>query len=178
MQILAGDCLEVLKTLPDNSVDSVCCDPPYHLTSVVKRFGKEGSAPAQFGNDGAFARASRGFMSKAWDGGDIAFRPETWAAVLRVLKPGGYIVAFASTRGFGRMQVAMEDAGFITHPMLIWAFGSGMPKATQTKIPELAGWRYGGAGAETCGRAHLHGTKAFQRKDGDREYSAMGDGGY
>ena len=55
-----GDCLEVLKTIPDNSVDSVVVDPPYHLTSIVKRFGKEGSAPAQFGTDGAYSRASKG----------------------------------------------------------------------------------------------------------------------
>ena len=50
-----GDCLEVLKTIPDNSIDSIITDPPYHLTSIVKRFGKEGSAPAQFGTDGAYA---------------------------------------------------------------------------------------------------------------------------
>ena len=73
-----GDCLEVLKTIPSNSIDSVVTDPPYHLTSIVKRFGKEDSAPAQFGTDGAYARASKGFMGKEWDGGDIAFRTDVW----------------------------------------------------------------------------------------------------
>ena len=82
-----GDCIEVLKTLENNSVDSIVTDPPYHLTSIVKRFGKEGSAPAQFGTDGAFARASKGFMGKEWDGGDIAFRTDVWKECYRVLKP-------------------------------------------------------------------------------------------
>ena len=77
-----GDCLEVLKTLEDNSVDSIVTDPPYHLTSIVKRFGKEGSAPAQYATDGAFARASKGFMGKEWDGGDIAFRTDVWSECL------------------------------------------------------------------------------------------------
>ena len=83
-----GDCLEVLPLLEADSIDSCVTDPPYHLTSIVKRFGQANCAPAQFGKDGAYARASKGFMGKQWDGGDIAFRPETWAEVLRVLKPG------------------------------------------------------------------------------------------
>jgi len=124
-----GDCLDVLADMPENSVDAVVCDPPYHLASIVKRFGKEGSAKAKSGKTGAFKRASAGFMGKKWDGGDIAFRVETWKAVIRVLKPGGYLLAFASTRGFGRMSVAIEDAGFVTHPMIAWIFGSGFPKA-------------------------------------------------
>ena len=67
-KVIQGDCLEVMKTLPENSVDSVVTDPPYHLVSIVKRFGKENSAPAKFGTDGAFSRASKGFMGKDWDG--------------------------------------------------------------------------------------------------------------
>jgi len=92
----AGDCIEVMRAMPEASVDAVVTDPPYHLTSIVKRFGKPGSAECQFGSDGAFRRASAGFMGQVWDGGDIAFRPETWAEVLRVLKPGGHLVAFAA----------------------------------------------------------------------------------
>jgi site-specific DNA-methyltransferase (adenine-specific) len=80
------------------SIDACVCDPPYHLTSVTKRFGKPGSAPAKHGTDGLYARQSAGFMGKQWDGGDVAYRPETWAAVLRVLKPGGHLVAFGGTR--------------------------------------------------------------------------------
>ena len=128
-----GDCIELMRSMPDNSVDSVVCDPPYHLTSIVKRFGQKGAAEAKIGETGAFKRASAGFMGKQWDGGDIAFQPDVWRECLRVLKPGGYLLAFASTRGFGRMSVAIEDAGFITHPMIAWVFGSGFPKATRVK---------------------------------------------
>lgn len=117
-----SDCMDVLARLPENSVDAVVTDPPYHLTSIVKRFGGEGAAEAKEGSTGVFKRASAGFMGKQWDGGDIAFQPDTWRAVLRVLKPGGYLLAFASTRGFGRMSVAIEDAGFITHPLIDYLF--------------------------------------------------------
>ena len=58
-------------------VDSVVTDPPYHLQSIVDRYGKEGSAPAK-DRDGLYQRQAKGFMGKEWDGGDIAFRPETW----------------------------------------------------------------------------------------------------
>jgi DNA modification methylase len=127
--LLAGDCLEILAALPESSVDSVVTDPPYHLTSIVKRFGKDGSAPAQFGTDGAYARASSGFMGKQWDGGDIAFRVELWAQVLRVLRPGGHLVAFSGTRTYHRMACAIEDAGFEIRDQIGWAYGSGFPKS-------------------------------------------------
>ena len=110
-------------------VDSIVTDPPYHLTSIVKRFGKEGSAPAQEGTDGAFARASKGFMGKEWDGGDIAFRPETWELALKLLKPGGYILAFSASRNYHRMAVAIEDAGFEIRDQMMWLYGSGFPKS-------------------------------------------------
>jgi DNA modification methylase len=118
----SGDCLAVVPDLPENSIDSCICDPPYHLTSIVKRFGAENAAPAKRGKTGAYARASAGFMNQTWDGGDIAFRPETWAAILRALKPGAYLAAFSSTRTFGRMQVACEQAGFVTHPFIAEMF--------------------------------------------------------
>jgi site-specific DNA-methyltransferase (adenine-specific) len=124
-----GDCLEVLKTIPDNSVDSVVVDPPYHLTSIVKRFGKEGSAPAQFGTDGAYSRASKGFMGKEWDGGDIAFRTDVWSECLRVLKPGGHLLSFSHSRTYHRMAVAIEDAGFEIRDSIMWIYGSGFPKS-------------------------------------------------
>jgi site-specific DNA-methyltransferase (adenine-specific) len=124
-----GDCIEVLKTLPDNSVDSIVTDPPYHLTSIVKRFGKEGSAPAQYGTDGAFARASKGFMGKEWDGGDIAFRTEVWSECLRVLKPGGHLLSFGGSRTYHRMAVAIEDAGFEIRDQIMWIYSTGFPKS-------------------------------------------------
>lgn len=121
---------------------ALLCDPPYHLTTIVKRFGKEGSAPAKFGTDGVFARSSKGFMGKVWDGGDIAFQPETWYAFMRVLHPGAFGMAFASSRGWHRLAVAIEDAGFIIHPTIFgWLYGSGFPKATRidTQIDRQAG---------------------------------------
>ena len=124
-----GDCLEVLKTIPDNSIDSVVTDPPYHLTSIVKRFGKEGSAPAQFGKDGAYSRASKGFMGKEWDGGDIAFRTDVWSECYRVLKPGGHLLAFSHSRTYHRMAVAIEDSGFDIRDQIMWIYGSGFPKS-------------------------------------------------
>jgi len=118
-----------MAALPDNCIDSVVTDSPYHLTSVVKRFGTPNAAPAQHGTDGAFARQSRGFMGKAWDGGDIAFTPELWAQVLRVLKPGGHLAAFGASRGYHRMACAIEDAGFEIRDSLMWIYGSGFPKS-------------------------------------------------
>lgn len=171
-----ADCLAAMAAMEENSVDAVVCDPPYHLTSIVKRFGKDGSAPAGEGTDGAFQRASGGFMGKVWDGGDIAFQPETWAAVLRVLKPGGYIVAFASTRGFGRMSVAMEDAGFITHPMLAWIFGSGFPKATRIAADGYDGFRYGGQALKPALEPIYMGQKPFSEKTGTANILKWGTG--
>lgn len=135
--ITQGDIIAWVEQYDGPLFHALLCDPPYHLTSITKRFGKSG-APAQFGRDGAFARASRGFMGKDWDGGDIAFRPETWATLGRVLHPGAFGMAFASTRGFHRMAVAIEDAGFIIHPMIMaWAFGC---LSEDTEILTRNGW--------------------------------------
>lgn len=128
-RLLHGDCLKMMPLLPADSFDACACDPPYHLTSVVDRFGKEGAAPAKFGSDGAFARASVGFMGQQWDGGDIAMRPETWREVYRVLKPGAHLAAFGGTRTFHRMACAIEDAGFEIRDCLMWIYGTGFPKS-------------------------------------------------
>jgi DNA modification methylase len=129
VRILIGDMRVRLAELPDNSVDSVVCDPPYHLTSIVKRFGSESAAPAKIGQTGAYARASRGFMGQTWDGGDVAFQPETWAEIMRVLKPGGHLLSFSSTRTYHRMAVAIEDAGFEIKDCIFYCYGSGFPKS-------------------------------------------------
>lgn len=172
-----GSCLEVLASLPENSVDSVVCDPPYHLTSIVKRFG--GDMPprteATVGKH-AYGRHATGFMGRTWDGGDIAFQVATWEAVLRVLKPGGYILAFASTRGFWRMAVAIEDAGFITHPMIAWVFGSGFPKATRLKADGYDGWRYGGQALKPAIEPIFMGQKPFSEKTGTANVLLHGTG--
>ena len=131
MRLHNGDCLNILKMMIEDEVfvDSIVTDPPYHLTSIVERFGKDNSAPAQYGTDGAFKRASTGFMGKEWDGGDIAFRQETWELCLKVLKPGGHLLAFSASRNYHRMAVAIEDAGFEIRDQVMWLYGSGFPKS-------------------------------------------------
>jgi len=96
-----GDCRDVLATLPDASVDAVVTDPPYELA----------------------------FMGKGWDSSGIAFDVAMWAEVLRVLKPGGHLLAFGGTRTFHRVTVAIEDAGFEVRDCMSWLYGSGFPKS-------------------------------------------------
>lgn len=114
VQLYCGDSREVLRTLPDASIDSVVTDPPYALVSIGKRFGKPGSAAVKVpaGGTGAYARASAGFMGKQWDTGETAFAIGFWREVLRVVKPGGHVVAFGGTRSYQRLACAIEDAGF------------------------------------------------------------------
>jgi hypothetical protein len=99
--VVNGDLREVLARLPDVCVDAVVCDPPYEL----------------------------GFMGKRWDSSGIAFASETWAHVLRVLKPGGHMLAFSGTRTYHRMVCAIEDAGFEIRDQLGYFYGTGFPKS-------------------------------------------------
>ena len=132
MLLLNGDCIEEMQKLIDDGkqVDSIVTDPPYHLTSIVERYGKENSAPPKSESmGGAFVRASTGFMGKEWDGGDIAFRTDTWKLAYDLLKPGGYLLAFSASRNYHRMAVAIEDAGFEIRDQIMWIYGSGFPKS-------------------------------------------------
>ena len=131
IRILNEDCLVALPLLAAQGLQahSAVTDPPYHLTSIVKRFGASTAAPAKHGTDGAYARASRGFMGKQWDGGDIALRPETWRLVFDCLRPGAYLLAFGGTRTWHRQAVAIEDAGFEIRDTIMWLYGSGFPKS-------------------------------------------------
>ena len=124
-----ASCLDWLAEYDGPLFDSCVTDPPYHLTSIVKRFGGKNAAEAKVGATGAYARAAKGFMGKEWDGGDIAFRPETWRAVYDALKPGAHLVAFSGTRTYHRMACAIEDAGFEIRDQLMWCYGSGFPKS-------------------------------------------------
>lgn len=146
-EVRRGDCLAVMRDIPDNSVDSCVTDPPYHLTSIVKRYSKtsldgEGTNERRAASraDG-LARLSRGFMGQIWDGGDLAFQPELWAEVLRVLKPGAHLVAFGGTRTYHRMACAIEDAGFEIRDQIGWTYGSGFPKSADVSkmIDKAAG---------------------------------------
>jgi len=130
--IYQGNCLEVIKSFPDNSIDAIVTDPPYDLVSVTKRFGSPNSRNTPSMNTkegGVFARKARGFMGKEWDGTGIAFRVDLWKECLRVLKPGGHLLAFGGTRTYHRMAVAIEDAGFEVRDMLEWIYSSGFPKS-------------------------------------------------
>lgn len=98
-KIIHGDCIEKLKELEPNSVDSIVTDPPYGLS----------------------------FMGKKWDY-DVPSK-EVWVECRRVLKPGGYLLSFAGTRTQHRMAVNIEDAGFEIRDMITWVYGSGFPKS-------------------------------------------------
>ena len=130
MLLLNGDCIQEMKKLIDDGVqvDSVVTDPPYHLTSITQRYGKEGSASCT-DKDGLFTRVNGGFMGQEWDGGDIAFRKETWELCFKLLKPGGHLLAFSGSRTYHRMAVAVEDAGFEIRDQIMWLYGSGFPKS-------------------------------------------------
>ena len=99
IRILHGDCRDMLKTLADASVDSIVTDPPYGLS----------------------------FMGKRWDY-DVPSEA-IWSECLRVLKPGGHLLAFAGTRTQHRMAVRIEDAGFEIRDLIAWVYGSGFPKS-------------------------------------------------
>ena len=96
-----GKMQDVLSTFEENSIDSIVCDPPYELN----------------------------FMSKGWDNQGIAFLKDTWEHCFRVLKEGGYLLAFGGTRTFHRIACAIEDAGFEIRDTIIWLYGSGFPKS-------------------------------------------------
>jgi site-specific DNA-methyltransferase (adenine-specific) len=129
LRVIAGDCLAEMAALAraGSQVDSVVTDPPYHLTETpVRRDIPHG---VLFPPRSAAHKATRaGFMGQAWDGGDIAFRPETWAAAASVLRPGGFVLAFGGTRRFHRLACAIEDAGLIIQDTIMWLYGTGFPK--------------------------------------------------
>ena len=124
--IVNADCIEHLKTVEDNHFDSVVTDPPYHLTSIAKRFTN--STEAKYGKDGSFQRLSKGFHGHEWDGGDIAFTTDLWKEVYRTIKPGAVLLAFAATRNYHKMATAIENSGFEIMDMINWIYGSGFPK--------------------------------------------------
>lgn len=146
-KIYNEDAVEWARNYQKAKFHAMFCDAPYHLQTIVKRFGKKGSAPAKYGQDGVFQRSSKGFMGTQWDGGDLAFRPETWEAFGEVLHPGAFGMAFSASRNWHRMAVAIEDAGFILHPTIfLWNYGQGFPKATRVHKEgegNFDGHRYG-----------------------------------
>lgn len=170
----AGDCLDVLRSMPDGCVDSVVTDPPYALVSIGKRFGKAGSAAVKVpeGGSGAYARASRGFMGKEWDTGKRAFAVEFWSEVLRVLKPGGHVAAFGGTRTYHRLVCAIDDAGFEIRDQLAWAYGAGFPKSHDVSkgIDKALGTKGSFGGPKTAAHAGWIERGALRGTDGHEGY--------
>jgi DNA modification methylase len=122
--IYRGYCRHILPTIPDDSIDAVPTDPPYHLCTMHNPSGSPKSR-----TNAPLKRSGRGFMHEEWDGGDVTFRPDTWAEVYRVMKPGAHIAAFGAPRTHHRMVAAIEDAGFEIRDTLMWLYGQGFPKS-------------------------------------------------
>jgi site-specific DNA-methyltransferase (adenine-specific) len=147
--LYAGDCLDVLAALPDGSVDAVVTDPPYGISFM----GKEWDQPGEYGSTRrggstrSFAAGSVGqdhrtttersasMHAGKYDLSTSAMQSfqrwcEAWAAeCLRVLKPGGHMLAFGGTRTWHRLACAVEDAGFEVRDSIAWLYGSGFPKS-------------------------------------------------
>lgn len=132
-----GKLEDVLPTLAADSIDSCVTDTPYHLTANKK--GGSGIASLNVNSPAGRARIRTGFMGMGWDGGNVAFRVETWLAVFRVLKPGAHLLAFGGTRTHHRLVCAIEDAGFEIRDEVDWIFGQGFPKSLNLE-DDWDGW--------------------------------------
>lgn len=121
--LLQGDALERLKELPDNSIDSIVTDPPYGLSKQPDML--EVLQHWLAGDD--YKHNGKGFMGKAWD--SFVPGPSIWKECLRVLKPGGHMVAFFGTRTYDLGVVAIRIAGFEIRDQIAWVYGSGFPKS-------------------------------------------------
>jgi site-specific DNA-methyltransferase (adenine-specific) len=128
-----ADCLEFMRGLPDNHVDAIVTDPPYEL----------------------------GFMGKSWDRSGIANSVEMWSEALRILKPGGHLLAFSGSRTYHRMTCAIEDAGFEVRDQIMWVYGSGFPKSLDVSkaIDKAAGAKREVVGSYKRGMAMLPGNE-------------------
>lgn len=139
-RVIVGDCRVSMATLDDASVDAVVCDPPYEL----------------------------GFMGMAWDASGIAYDLEVWRQALRVLKPGGHLLAFSGSRTYHRMACAIEDAGFEIRDQIMWVYGSGFPKSLDVSkaIDKAAGAEREVVGFDAA-KALQHAAKVGTRTYGD-----------
>ena len=135
-ELWRGDCRAFLAQRPDDSVDSIVTDPPYEL----------------------------GFMGKAWDSSGIAYDVEMWRECLRVLKPGGHLLAFGGSRTYHRLACAIEDAGFEIRDQIMWVYGSGFPKSLDVAkaIDKAAGVEFEASPAQGVG---------FMNPEGDGGYN-------
>ena len=159
--LLLGDCLEQMRSLPDNSVDAIVTDPPYGL-------GKEPDAVAMLQDwletGHHDVKSTSGFMGKSWDA--FVPQPMQWRECFRVLKPGGHVLAFAGTRTQDLMALGLRLAGFEIRDMVAWVYGSGFPKSLDVSkaLDKMAG-----AEREVVGQA-----KTCKGNSGEQQYAALG----
>ena len=140
-QLINSDCLAAMKNMADNSVDSIVTDPPYGLS----------------------------FMGKKWDY-DVPSK-EIWVEALRVLKPGGHLLAFSGSRTYHRMVVNIEDAGFEIRDQIMWIYGSGFPKSHNISkaIDKAAGVEREVIGIGRSGAPETHSSSYNMSKGGSQE---------
>jgi DNA modification methylase len=160
--VYSGDCLEVLRGLEDNSVDSIVTDPPYGLSNtdpdhVVEAISKWAAGERDF------TPAGKGFMGKAWDA--FVPPPAVWDECFRVLKPGGHMLVFAGSRTQDLMGLSVRMAGFEIRDGIAWIYGSGFPKSMDiSKAIDKAA----GAEREVVGKKRMVGSAA-------QDWSEKGD---
>ncbi len=144
-ELYHGNNMEIMPTLKAESIDAIITDPPYEL----------------------------GFMNKKWDKSGIAYNVDMWRECLRVLKPGGYLLSFGGTRTYHRIACAIEDAGFVIHPMIAWIFGSGFPKATNLskQFDKQAGAEREVVGKGKAGKTALGQSSGWNKTYNPHEYS-------
>ena len=127
IDLRSGDCLEVLKTLPDCSVDAIVTDPPYGLSNTKPAQVADVLKAWVTGDIEAVPTTKGGFMGKDWD--SFVPPPAVWQECLRVLKPGGHMAVFAGARTQDLMGLSIRLAGFEIRDTLGWIYGSGFPKS-------------------------------------------------
>ena len=132
-EVVVGDCVEVLKTIKENSVDAIVCDPPYGLSSEPD--AAEVLRHWLAGDD--YQHRGGGFMGKSWD--SFVPGPAIWRECLRVLKPGGHMLAFGGTRTSDLLSIAIRLAGFEIRDTLQWLYGTGFPKSLDVSKAITAG---------------------------------------
>ncbi len=137
VKIINGDCLTELDKLDANVIDCIVTDPPYELN----------------------------FMGKGWDNAGVSFSKLTWKKCLRVLKPGGYLVAFGGTRTYHRIACAIEDAGFEIRDCIMWLYGSGFPKSMSISKGIEAREKYG--------KANTVAKRQIEQDGNGREYKVI-----
>jgi DNA modification methylase len=185
--VLAGDCLDILRELDDASVDAVCTDPPYGIRFMGQAWDgadieagielRRGQAPMP--EDGKAGRTG-GYQSAAAEAGRYDRAPsaneafqrwcQAWAAeCLRVLKPGGHMLAFGSPRTAHRLAAGIEDAGFEIRDTIMWVYGSGFPKSLDVSKAITATERHGGANSVRIRRARLGDEAASTGRAGNRD---------